>query len=258
VNNMAEEQGTSYVLTVAAGKRLIAKGVAAMPSVRAAMENGMVAVGKGTTNAYVLEELLGHPLDKGAYCLGRTLPPGFDRAAEVFGAPMDEVVFRNGQAVDGLTIKQAAPDMNPGDVVMKGANALDYVNCCAGLLVGDRTGGTWGALAGPVHGRGLHAIIPIGLEKQVAEPLREIAGDLALMPEVLRPQVPGLQIIEGEIITELEALAILTGVTPYQIGAGGVCGAEGAVRIAVIGTAEQITATDELIEQIKDEPPFAG
>lgn len=253
---MAEDKATSYVLTVAAGKRLIAKGVAAMPCVQAAMENGMVAVGKGTTNAYVLEELLGEPIDKGAYCLGRTLPPGFDRAADVFGAPMDEVVFRNGQVVDGLGVKQAAPDMNPGDVVIKGANALDYVNNCAGLLVGDPTGGTWGGLVGPVHGRGLHAVIPIGLEKQVAEPLREIAGELALMPEILRPHVSGLQILEGEIITELEALVILTGVTPYQIGAGGVCGAEGSVRIAVIGTGEEIAATDELIEQLKHEPPF--
>ena len=254
---MAEERATSYVLTVAAGKRLIGKAVANMDCVKAAMEKGTVAVGKGTTNAYVLEELLGHPIDKGAYCLGNTVPPGFGRASEVFGGHMDEVVFNNGEIVEGLGVKEAAPEMRPGDVVIKGANALDYPNRCAGLLVGDRKGGTWGGLVGPVHGRGLHAIIPVGLEKQVAEPLRETARDLASMPEIFRPHVPGLWIMEGDIVTELEALHILTGIwDPYQIGAGGVCGAEGSVRIAVRGTAEQIAAVDELIAQVENEPLF--
>ncbi len=254
---MAEERGTSYVLTVAAGKRLIGKAVAGMDCVKAAMEQGMVAVGKGTTNAYVLEQLLGHPIDKGAYCLGNTVPPGFDRGGEVFAGRMDEIVFSKGEIVAGLGVKEAAPDMKPGDVVIKGANALDYPNKCAGLLVGDRKGGTWGGLVGPVHGRGLHAIIPVGLEKQVAEPLRETARVLAGMPEVFRPQVPGLWIMEGDIVTELEALHILTGIwDSYQIGAGGVCGAEGSVRIAVTGTEEQIAAVDELIAEVANEPPF--
>jgi hypothetical protein len=253
---MTEERATAYVLTVAAGKRLIGKAVANLDCVKEAMESGMVAVGKGTTNAYVLEELLGHPIDKGAYCLGKTLPPGFDRAAEVFGGKMDEVVFRNGEIVEGLGVKEAAPDMQPGDVVIKGANALDYVNRCAGLLVGDPRGGTWGGLVGPVHGRGLHAVIPIGLEKQVAEPLRETADALSAIPEACRPQVPGLWIMEGNIVTELEALMSMTDVWSYQIGAGGVCGAEGSVRIAVVGTPEQIEAADALIDQVKNEPGF--
>ncbi len=255
---MVEERATSYILTVAAGKRLIGKGVAAMPCVKAAMESGMVAVAKGTTNAYVLEELLGKAIDKGAYCLGSTLPPGSKRGREVFAGNMPEVVFRNGEIVDGLGVKEAAPEMNPGDVVIKGANALDYADGCAGLLVGDPRGGTWGGLVGPVHGRGLHAIIPIGLEKQIAEPLREIAQMLATVPEICRPHIPGLQVMEGEIVTELEALEVLTGVTACQIGAGGVCGAEGSVRIVVLGAPDQVAATDELIKQIENEPPFGG
>lgn len=253
---MSEKQANSYILTVAAGKRLIGKAVASMSVVRTAIEEGMVAVGKGTTNAYVLEELLGEKIDKGAYCLGRTLPPSFDRGSEVFGGSMSEVVFQKGEIVEGLGVKEAAPNMGVGDVVIKGANALDYENNCAGLLVGDAKGGTWGGLVGPVYGRGLHAIIPIGLEKQVAEPLRETAQMMAAIPELCRPHIPGLWIMEGDIITELEALAILTDVDAYQIGAGGVCGAEGAARIVVFGSPEQIAATDALIDEVKDEPPF--
>ena len=44
------------ILTVAESKRLIAKAVAQMPIVKNALENGMVIVIKGTTNAYVAEE----------------------------------------------------------------------------------------------------------------------------------------------------------------------------------------------------------
>ncbi len=64
----------SVVLTVAESKRLIAKGVVALPSVQRALKDGMIAVAKGTTNAYIVEELLGKPIDKPAYTIGVTLP----------------------------------------------------------------------------------------------------------------------------------------------------------------------------------------
>ena len=49
-------------LTVAESKRLIAKAVAQMPIVKNALENGMVIITKGTTNAYVAEEITGHKM----------------------------------------------------------------------------------------------------------------------------------------------------------------------------------------------------
>ena len=47
------------ILTVAESKRLIAKAVAQMPIVKNALANGMVIIIKGTTNAYVAEEITG-------------------------------------------------------------------------------------------------------------------------------------------------------------------------------------------------------
>ncbi len=47
------------VLTVQEGKRLIAKGLLAWEPFRRARESGIVAIAKGTTNAYVVDELLG-------------------------------------------------------------------------------------------------------------------------------------------------------------------------------------------------------
>ena len=46
---------TSFVLTVAQSKRLIAKGVAQLPEVKHALAEGILAIGRGTTNAYVVE-----------------------------------------------------------------------------------------------------------------------------------------------------------------------------------------------------------
>ena len=65
---------TSVVLTVSESKRLIAKGLAAMPAVQSALSGGTVAVAKGTTNGYLVEELLGKKIDKLHYVTGRTMP----------------------------------------------------------------------------------------------------------------------------------------------------------------------------------------
>ena len=48
-----------YVVTPAAGKRLIAKGISEHPEVLRALKEGTVVVLAGTTNGYVAEELLG-------------------------------------------------------------------------------------------------------------------------------------------------------------------------------------------------------
>ena len=50
---------TQVVLTVSEGKRLIAKGIAEYQPVIEALHKGWVAVAKGSTNAYVVEELGG-------------------------------------------------------------------------------------------------------------------------------------------------------------------------------------------------------
>ena len=48
-----------FSLTVSESKRLIAKGVAAADFVQRAMKEGTLAVGSGSTNGYVVEEITG-------------------------------------------------------------------------------------------------------------------------------------------------------------------------------------------------------
>ena len=57
-------------LTPSESKRLIAKGVAALPEVRKALQKGTVIVARGTTNGFVVEELTGASITKQHYTAG--------------------------------------------------------------------------------------------------------------------------------------------------------------------------------------------
>lgn len=244
-----------FSLTVAESKRLIAKGIAADPRVQQAMETGMVAVGKGSTNAYVVEELLGHDIEKARYVLGRTLPEGDGALEKLFARTLPDVVFDQGRPVEGMTIAQAMESMGPGDVVLKGANALDYPNRSAAVLIGHPQGGTMGAILGSVFGKGLHLLVPVGLEKQLAMPLHEVmsAAPPALCSEL---GLPRLWPVPGAVFTEIEACRSFGDVEVQQLGAGGLCGAEGAIWLLVQGLEDDVAAVREVVQQIKGEPSF--
>jgi len=244
---------TSFSLTVAEGKRLIAKGVAQLPCVKRAMESGMVAVTKGTTTACVLEELLGKGIDRMAYCLGKTLPSSHPERGKLFAGNLPEVVLRNGEIVEGMDLDQALAEMSAGDVVIKGANALDHDRGLVGHLIGHPTGGTTGKFIGAMHGKQLHFVCPVGLEKQVAGSLLATSAVITRAAE-LAASSPSLWVMPAEIVTELEAIHVLTGGVAVQIAAGGVLGAEGACWIMVSGTGEQIEAVEQVIDQVHGEP----
>ena len=73
-----------YVLTPWESKKLIARGVSRLPSVRTALQEGTISIARGTTTSYVLEELLGKEVDKNLHVTGIVTPEGlcisdFDR-----------------------------------------------------------------------------------------------------------------------------------------------------------------------------------
>jgi len=244
---------TDLVLTVAQSKRLIAKGVARYQPVRDALASGTVAIAKGGTNAYVVEEILGKPIEKRRYVPGQVLPRGVSRADAGLAADVPDVVLVNGKPVEGATATGAVADMRPGDVVIKGANALNYAARLAGLLVGHPTGGTMGAVAGTLVARRIRLLIPIGLEKETPADIVEAARTL----EEEGGDGPSLWPLHGDLFTEIEALRVLCGVEAVPIGAGGVAGAEGAVWLACFGEPEQIAAVEALADELKPEPAFA-
>jgi len=243
----------SAVLTVSESKRLIAKGVVESELLQSALKNGTVAVAKGTTDSYIVEELLGEAIDKTTYCTGVTLPAVSDRKGSTSGKHPD-LVLRKGERLD-CTAVAAVADMGPGDVFIKGANALNYEREQAALLIGHPTGGTIGATLGTIIARRIHLVIPVGLEKSCGMDLEEAAA-IGSDPDECRGQVPALWPIRGHIFTEIEAIETLAGATAVPYGAGGIGGAEGSVRLLILGNEEQVSAADELIKSIQGEPPF--
>jgi len=244
----------SFVLTVAESKRLIARGVLQHPVVRRALQKGLVAVVKGTTNAYVAEELLGAPMDKWLYARGRTLPAKARPQRQAPVRELADLILRDGRPVE-MGIEEAAGAMGPGDVYLKGANALDYRSGTAGILIGARDMGTIGLYRRLAWTSRAHLVIPVGLEKQVSSDLSEASAWAAAEEEAGGGVM--LYPVRGIIITEIEALGLLSGVEAIQIGAGGVLGAEGSVRILVRGDADQVGKAIAVVEGVQGEAPYA-
>jgi hypothetical protein len=202
----------------------------------------------------VAEEILGHSIDKPRYVLGAVQPA---RARSRVGGDLHEVILKNGKPLEPMSLADAIKQMGPGDVFIKGANALNYAAKLAGVLIGHPTGGTLGSTLGCVIARRICLIIPVGLEKNTATDLRAV-HDLLADVEESKGFVPTMWPVEGEIVTEIEALQILAGVRAAQIAAGGVGGAEGAVRLLLWGSKEQIDSAARLVESIQGEPPFVS
>jgi hypothetical protein len=254
------------VLTVAQSKRLIARGVVRHPLVKTALNIGVIGICRGTTCSYVAEEFLRRPdgrfapigdptgrgIERFAYTTGVTLPKNPYPPVEAPKTPMHDIIIRRGEVhMDGETVIEAAKNMNPGDVIIKGANALNYEKEVAGCLVGHPAGGSTGGFWGPLYGKKIRLIIPVGLEK-------EIAGDIIRLSVECMDENPGASLMPmtGTIITEIEAIRILTGAAARQIAAGGIRGAEGSVRLLISGDEPQITEVREVLTALDDEPQY--
>jgi len=250
-----------FLITPQAGKRLIAKTLAKHPAIVKALKNGTLVIIAGTTNGYVAEEILKtHKItgdfSRRHFFRGITMPPSKTVTAE--GRLTDEskfpgdVVITKGIWQKGKTIADVIDALKEGDVILKGANALDLARRQAAILIGHPKAGTIGLALPAIVGRRVKLIIPVGLEKRVT-------GDLnALAQKLNMPGTGGYRLLPvlGEVFTELDALAALTGAEVELIAAGGVCGAEGACWIAVTGEEEQEEFAKQIIASVADEPPL--
>jgi len=250
-----------YMLTPAAGKRLIGKALAVHPEIKRALASNTIVIIAGTTNSYAADEILGtigetSNLVHGRFFRGITLPPGYKVSAtgRLVGDTRfpGDVVIRNGVWLKGNTIFDVADDLKEGDIVVKGANALDLAQKRAAILIGDSRGGTSAAIIPAIVGRRVRLILPVGLEKRITGNLDDLAN------KINAPGIEGYRFlpVEGEVFTEIEALSLLTGVTSEIFAAGGVGGAEGGIWLAVNGTAEEEQEAEKVLKTVAAEPMF--
>lgn len=245
-------------LTPSESKRLIAKGVRNVEEVEQALKHGTILIGLGTTNAYVVEEILNvlpkgsamKRIDKQRYAAGVVTDRGTcvvkKEAREM------EVVIKEGEIIE-QSLEEAIEGLAAGDVFIKGANALDTAGT-AGILLAHPAGGTIGSALGTVMARGVNFIIPVGIEKTIPYSITEAAkrvGKERFFKSVGMPV--GLMPVHGTIITELEALKILGAADAFPIGAGGVDGGEGSVVMCAEGSADKMEELMRIISEIKGE-----
>jgi len=244
-----------FTLTPAESKRLIAKAVVQMPEVQSAKNNGYLVVSRGVTNAYILEELTGRSMEKELYVAGvnlRGVLCALDQERR-----LKPVTFYKNQELS-IDPADALKEMKPGDVLLKGANAVD-ATWTVGVDMAGSDGGTVGQFVIPLTARGVEIIFPVGLEKLIPSVLeasrmcgnrtfaRSIGASIGLMP-----------ISTGKVITEVQSLEILAGVRAVPVSAGGVGGSEGAVVLVVEGDAPSFERSVEIIEGIKGERAIRG
>jgi len=250
-----------FLLTPAAGKRLIGRSFLRFASIRKALAERTVVIIAGTTNGYVAEELLGS-IGQGAdfsrkrFFRGVTLPPAYPvtesgRLSDETDFPGD-VVINGGKWEKGLTVFDVADDLKQGDVIVKGVNALNIDKKQAAVYIGDLKAGTSNVLMQAVLGRRVELYLTANLEKRISGDLHYLARKL----NAGNASGPRLFPLAGNIVTELEAIEIITGAKAELVAGGGVSGAEGSCWIAVSGSEKQIKTAENVINSVREEENF--
>ncbi len=239
------------VLLPAESKRLIARAVVQLPEVKRALKEGLFVVSRGTTCAYIAEELTGTPLPK-QYCTAGIVT---DKrlAVTVREESYGPWVFRRG-ALSNEPGDEALKQFTARDVSVKGASAIDPKGH-VGVLASNEFGGTIGAIWPVLAARGSHLIVPSGLEKMIAS-VEEASFKCGnkLWKYIMGAPVALMPVMNALVVTEIEALAVLTGVNATHVASGGVGGSEGAVVLALEGSDPIVKRAFDLVKGLKGEP----
>ncbi|WP_457557179.1 hypothetical protein [Candidatus Harpocratesius sp.] len=232
-----------FVLNPSHSRRLIAKSVIHLPQIQQALTEGRIYVSRGSTNAYVLEELLNfltisREFNKGDFVAGQIISGGSGHFAKWWvnkGNRIDEVLFVKGKPIEFEDRVKEIRKFTQGDIFIKGANALDLHGIPA-VLAGGKDGGTIGTLQGIIQAKGIELICPIGLEKLVFHNVNET--QLLMGTENMDKPAEGIPcglipMPFATVITEIEALESIFECEVYHVASGGVGGAEGSISLLV-------------------------
>ena len=241
-------------LTPAESKRLIAKAVAVLPEVKAALEKGTLIIGWGTTNVFVAEEILGRTIaHKTDFASG--VISGGELNANHDDTKMMPFVLKDGKLSE-VHQKAALVEFKPGDVFIKGANAVDTKGDI-GILAAAQHGGSVHDAWFAIVGRGGHFICPVGLEKLILS-VNEAAQKCGLFRFKYSIGLPVSLVTFSiaKVVTEIQAMQVLTGASATHVASGGIGGSEGAVTLVLEGEVPVLEQAFELVKSVKGESPL--
>lgn len=240
-------------LTVSESKRLIAKGLAKNKDIQDRLKNGMIIITLGTTNTYIAEELANLDAPRGSFVTGRIFPSSKeDFAKNLKRHP--EIILIKGKVTE-IFYEDALSQMQPEDIVLKGANMLNYAKRQAAVCVGAPDGGTVAKLRKYTDkGKG-RWIVPVGLEKETTQDLFEMQRLVNESHNRAKGTVR-LNVTQGNVYTEIEAIKEFADIDVFVTAKGGIDGAEGGVSFLLCGTKEEVKKAQEIMGQVIGEPEF--
>lgn len=246
-----------FTLIPSESRRLIGKGVAAMKAVKDAREKGYTIIGGGTTNAYVAQEILGvTDIRPETFTAGTNSHRLLCVTDADKRTPFPIILFKGERCAK--TIPEALADFHRETVIIKGANAIDPSGKVAVISAGF-DGGTMGATLGTAVSQGLKYIVPVGLEKLVPSVEDSCSWTGAKTIDYSMGAEFGMFVIPNAlVVTEIEALRILTGVNGKHVASGGIGASAGSVVIVVEGAEDDVKKAISLVEGIKGEPAIPG
>jgi hypothetical protein len=234
-------------LTVPEAKRIIAKGIAALPEVQTAFKSGKIFLKGGTTVSAVCEELTDKPL----LIAGRISPRG-TMMANNYSGKFHCAMVENGQlrAVDEI-LEETAASLKSEDVAVFGANAIDVYGGTA-LMYGVALGGKPAKIISGIMSEISHIIVAVGLEKLIPGSVSDIILKTGRKDvDASLGMAVGLTPIVGQVITEKEAIAMLGNVECTVIGKGGISGAEGGTTMQIEGHKSDVEKILQIVQAIK-------
>ena len=251
------------VLTPAESKKLIAKAIAKLDTVRQAAKQGMVVIHPSSSTYFIFEELVGAKPKTNHWVCGVVTPRGMCvEMAMMFGGNSPASIkhdpgelrglwaIKNGKVLTENTTAELMEQMTDNDVYIKGVNALDSQGN-VGILVGERGG--LGVILSAWKKKRFTLIFPAGLEKLIPIPIRQAAMEAKQAKYEYGMGLPAglFAYPHGKAITEIDAVKKLSGAVAVPIASGGLGGAEGATTLIIKGTNEQVNNAIKYIEQSK-------
>ena len=249
-----------FVLTPPESKRLIGKAVANMEEVKKAKQDDKILIGHGSTNVFVAEEVMGRDklmevMNRNTYLSGVT-KCGILCTTSGEEKPAILVLNRGEVEPPAATMAELLRDFGSGSVFIKGANAVDPEGNAA-AFVAHPEGGTIGWAIGTILARGIRLIAPVGLEKLVPSVKQAVSVCGQMRFDYCLGMRVGMVPLSGaKVVTEVEALRMLTGVQSFHVASGGYGDSQGAVTLVSEGDAEAVERAIQTIEAIKGEPPL--
>lgn len=237
-----------FTLTVEEGKQMIANGVARHFLTDRSLKRGKVVLKGGTTVSKIAEILIGKALRICGRITGRGTVANLINTDGPHTVLIEKGECKN---IDDC-VAEEMQGLGPHDLIICGANAIDGEGRAA-LMAGSPGGGNIGRALSSWYSEGIPILIPVGIEKLIPGSLEEIIGltgrkgkDLSWGMSV------GLMPIQGEVITEIEAVKYLADVECYAIGAGGIDDGQGSITLEARGEDAEIEKLIEIVKSVKD------